>query len=87
MIADPFQRKEIANCFYIYIPLANKCDEEVAQALHESREIENAVALMLDGSMSINDLLESVEHIFPDMDQYATEVESNLEEALIVISA
>lgn len=82
LIIDPSKRRQIGSCFYIHIPLENKCDEEIQQALWESREVEKAVDLMLDGSMSVNDLLESTEHIFPNMDQYVDEVEYNLEEML-----
>lgn len=81
-VIDPSKRKQIAQSFYIYIPLADKSDEEIKQALWESKQIEKAVDLMLDGSMSVTDLLESVEHIFPDMDRYADEVEENLEEVI-----
>lgn len=81
-IIDSSTQKHIGNCFYIQIPVAGKCDEEIQQALWESYQVEKAVRLMLDGSISINDLLESVEHIFSDMDKYADEVEENLEEVI-----
>jgi hypothetical protein len=77
-VIDPLKRRQVGRAFYLHIPIAGKCEEEIQQALAEAREVEKAVENMLDGSMSVNDLLESVEHIFPDMDQYVDNVEEQL---------
>lgn len=81
-VIDPFKQKQISRCFCIHIPLVGREEEEIKQELWRSKEVEKATFLMLNGSMSVEDLLESVEHIFPgnDIDNYADEVEVNLRE-------
>lgn len=82
IIEDPFMRRGIGGCFYLVIPLAGHEDEEIAAAVANATRVEKAIDAFLDGRLSIEDLLESVEDTGIDMDQYCDEVESNLTETL-----
>lgn len=84
-IIDSSQRKALADCFYLQIPLIHTCDDEIAYNIANAMQLEQSVAAMLDGSMNIEDLLESVEDLVPDMDMYVEEVEANLEETLLIL--
>lgn len=84
-IIDPFKRKALADCFYLEVPLINTSDDEIAHNIANAIAIEQVTATMLDGSMSMEDLLESVEDLIVDMDTYVEEVEANLEESLLIL--
>lgn len=82
-ILDPFSRRRIGGCFYLVIPVAGEEDAAIRAAISEASQVEKAVDLFLDGDLSIEDLLESVEGHVPDIDQYCQEVEQNLYEELV----
>lgn len=82
-ILDPFSRRRIGGCFYLVIPVAGEEDEAIAAAFREATQVEKAVDSFLDGDLSIEDLLESVEGNVRDIDQYCEEVEQNLYEELV----
>lgn len=82
-ILDPYSRRRIGGCFYLVVPVAGQEDEAIAAAIHEAMAVERATDAFLDGEMSIEDLLESVEGNVPDIDQYCQEVEQNLYDELV----
>jgi len=84
-IIDPSIRREVGTCFYLQIP-ATESEEELRHSIASAMQIENAVESMLDGSMSVWELMEAVEPFVPNslMDVYIDEVEGNLEDALVV---
>ena len=84
-VIDPLKRKAIADCFYLEVPLINTCDDEITYNIASAMQVEQFATAMLDGSMSIEDLLESVEELIPDMDTYVEEVETNLEQTLLIL--
>ena len=75
-------RKNLANCFYLQVPLTGS-DLEIEQLIAQAIKIEQFTDSMLNGSMSFENLLESIEQFVPSMDNYLDEVETNLDEALI----
>ena len=72
-----FQRL-VGDCFYLTIP--NEPDAEVQKVIRDSFLVEQAVKAMISGSISPEELLEMVEPVIPDMDDYIDEVEENLAE-------
>jgi hypothetical protein len=84
-IIDPLQRKALADCFYLEIPLINTCDDEITYNIANAMQVESLAAAMLDGLISIEDLLESAEDLIADMDGYVEEVETNLEQTLLIL--
>ena len=83
-IIDPKVYREFGRSFYLLIPVCD--DEQEFQALMEDAEkVSQATKKMLQGSINIEDLLETIEPFIPSMDDYLEEVEQNLEEALIKI--
>lgn len=82
-ILDPFSRRRIGGCFYLVVPVAGQEAEAIASAIQEATQVEKAVDSFLDGDLSIEDLLETVEGNVPDIDQYCQEVEQNLYEELV----
>lgn len=82
-ILDPFSRRRIGGCFYLVVPVAGEEDAAIAAAIQEATQVEKAVDSFLDGDLSIEDLLETVEGNVPDIDQYCQEVEQNLYEELV----
>jgi len=81
-IANPLGRRNLANCFYLHIPLDNS-DAEIKELIANVMKVEQFTNSMLDGSLSFEDLLEAVEQFVPSMDNYVNEVETNLNDALI----
>ncbi|PIG94588.1 hypothetical protein [Gloeocapsopsis sp. IPPAS B-1203] len=84
-VIDPLKRKALADCFYLEVPLINASDDEITHNIANAIAIEQVATAMLDGSMSIEDLLESAEDLIADMDTYVEEVEANLEETLLIL--
>jgi K+/H+ antiporter YhaU regulatory subunit KhtT len=80
---DPLYQRPIASSFYLTIPL-DKDPEEIEQLISNAIEIENVVDVMLNGSMTLDELMEAVEPFVPSIDDYSDEVEGNLEDALVV---
>ncbi|MEH2031547.1 MAG: hypothetical protein V7K67_18105 [Nostoc sp.] len=70
-----FQRS-VGECFYLLIPTDPLL--EMQQAIRNSMLVESAVKLMLSGAISPEDLLEMVEPVIENMDDYIEEVEENL---------
>lgn len=81
-IIDPFTRREFGSCFYLVIPICED-DAEFNQLLDDASQVQKSVTSMLNGSMSVEDMLESVESFIPSMDDYVEEVETNMEQTLI----
>ena len=81
-IIDPIYQRQVSNSFYLHIPLQGKVDEEIRQLIAHSMHVEQATRLMVEGSIDIEDLLEYVEPVIPDMDDYIDEVEESLIEVL-----
>ena len=70
-----FQRL-VGECFHLIIP--NNPLIEMQQAISDSMLVESAVKLMISGDISPEELLEMVEPVIEDMDDYIEEVEENL---------
>jgi hypothetical protein len=81
-IIDPRVNREFGSCFYLAIPICDD-DTEFKELMHDAYKVERAVKSMLDGSISVEDLLEAVEPFIPCMDDYVEEIEQNMNEALI----
>lgn len=81
-VIDPNQRRQLGSCFYLPISL-QQAEDDIREAVANSIAIERATKLMLDGSMSFEDLLEAIEEYIPDMDDYVEEVEENLTATLL----
>lgn len=75
-------RKNLANCFYLEVPL-DRSEKEIKELIGRAIKIEQFTNFMLNGLMSFEDLLESIEEFVPSMDNYTAEVETNLHKALI----
>lgn len=83
IILDPLTRRRMADCFYLVIPVADRCDEEIAAAIANAMKVERAVEAVLNGDCSIWESLEFVEDSGPNMDRYCQELEQNLYESLL----
>ena len=83
-IIDPRVYRDLGNCFYLLIPVCDS-DEEFNALMQNAQKVEQATKLMLDGSITIEDLLEAVEAFIPSIDNYIEEVSENMEQALIKI--
>ncbi|MHC5615118.1 MAG: hypothetical protein ACYTXA_30105 [Nostoc sp.] len=70
-----FQRS-LGECFHLFIP--NDPLLEMQQAISNSMLVESAVKQMISGAISPEDLLEMVEPVIENMDNYIEEVEENL---------
>lgn len=81
-IIDPSARKNLANCFYLQIPLDGS-EAEIKALIADAMRLEQFTNLMLDGTINFEDLLEAIEPFVPSIDNYVSEVESNLNESLI----
>jgi len=75
--AVQFERA-IGDCFHLFIPADP--ETEMRKAIRDAMCVENAVKLMLSGGVSPEELLEMVEPVVVDIDQYIEEVEESLEE-------
>lgn len=88
VIIDPYTRREFGDCFYLEMPLDCSA-EEIRARIYELTKVEKAVKRMLDGEISVNDLLEEIEPIITeqdlDMDEYASTVEDNMEYTLLYL--
>lgn len=83
-IIDPRVYRNFGSCFYLIVPVCEN-DEEFNALMQDAQRAEQATKLMLQGSITIEDLLEAVECFVPSIDNYIEEVENNLQEALIKI--
>jgi len=83
-IIDPKIYQEFGRCFYLVIPICNN-EAEFAALMEDAQKVEQATIRMLNGSINIEDLIESVEGFVPSMDSYLEEIEENMNEALIKI--
>jgi len=72
----------VGDCFYLTVP--NEPEAELQKIIRDSFLVEKAVKAMIYGSISPEELLETVEPVIPDMDQYLDEVEENLAEIYLV---
>jgi len=70
-------KRTIEGCFHLYIPLDP--ETEVRQAIHNSMVVERAVKLMLTGQASPDEILDLIEPVVENVDDYISEVEENLE--------
>ncbi|MBN3911097.1 MAG: hypothetical protein HWQ35_32515 [Nostoc sp. NMS1] len=70
-----FQRS-VGECFHLFIP--NDPFLEMQEAISNSMLVESAVKQMLSGEISPEELLEMVEPVIENMDDYIQEVEENL---------
>jgi hypothetical protein len=83
-IIDPKAYREFGSCFYLVIPTCNN-DEEFNALMEDAKKVEQATIKMLDGSINIEELIESIESFVPSIDSYLEEVEENMNESLIKI--
>jgi len=79
---DVIFQRFISDCFYLTIP--NEPEAEVHKMIRDSFLVEQAVKVMINGSISPEELLEMVEPVIPNMDHYIDEVEENLAEIYLV---
>lgn len=70
--------REIRKSFSIFIPI--KPQEEMEALVEASIIVDRASALMIQGKISPEELLEMVDPFIDDMDQYIGEIEANLNE-------
>ncbi|MEH2456533.1 hypothetical protein [Nostoc sp.] len=75
-------RRDVGDCFYLFIP--NDPLVDMRQAIKDSMLVESAVKQMLAGTISPNDLLDMVEPVIENMDDYIEEIEKNLAEIYLV---
>lgn len=83
-IIDPKVYKEFGSCFYLLVPTCND-DAEFKALMADADAVCKAVKRMLNGSINIEELIESIEPFVPDIDSYLEEIEENMEESLIKI--
>ncbi len=83
-IIDPKVYREFGSCFYLVIPVCDD-DSEFEALMADADKVCTATKQMLNGSINIEELIESIEAFIPDMDEYLQEVEENMEESLIKI--
>jgi hypothetical protein len=83
-IIDPKIYREFGSCFYLIIPICEN-DEEFDALMEDAKKVEQATKKMLDGSINIEELIESIEGFVPSIDSYLEEVEKNMNESLIKI--
>jgi hypothetical protein len=81
---DDFVYREFGRCFFLVIPICDN-DEEFNALMEDAKKVEQATQKMLDGSMNIEELIESIEAFVPSIDSYLKEVEENMNESLIKI--
>lgn len=81
--SDLLHKRWLAECFDSIIDLDAYEDEINAAIVHQAK-IQRAVRAMLDGSLSLKDMLESVEDCVPSMDDYMNEVTENLEDFQLI---
>lgn len=81
-IIDPFIRRDFADCFYLAISLED-AEAEIREHIAQASKVEAAVALVLDGSANLEDMLEMVEDVVPNIDQYCEDVEQNMYASLM----
>lgn len=83
-IIDPKVYREFGSCFYLVIPICGD-DKEFEALMADAEKVSAATKQMLDGSINIEELIESIEAFVPDIDEYLEEIEENMEESLIKI--
>jgi hypothetical protein len=83
-IIDPKVYRELGSCFYLVIPICGN-DDEFAALMEDAKKVEQATIKMLNGSINIEELIESIEGFVPSIDSYLEEVEENMNESLIKI--
>ncbi len=66
----------VGDCFYLHILVDP--EREMRKAVKDSLLMENAVKRMMTGEVSPEELLEMVEPIVGDVDNFVEEVEENL---------
>jgi hypothetical protein len=81
MIIDPTTRRLVHNCFSLIIPICED-DDEFIELMNNAYSVEQSIKSMLNGSISPDDLIQSVEGFVPSIDEYIDEVEENLDECL-----
>lgn len=83
-IIDPRVYQGFGRCFYLVVPV---CDDaaEFDALMADASSVAHATKQMLDGSINIEELLETIELFMPNMDDYLEEVEENMEKSLIKI--
>ncbi|RAM49475.1 MAG: hypothetical protein C6Y22_22230 [Hapalosiphonaceae cyanobacterium JJU2] len=79
MIIDLSTRRLIHDCFSLVIPVCED-DSEFIELMNNAYIVQQSVTSMLNGSISPDDLIQSVESFIPSIDEYIDEVESNLNE-------
>lgn len=82
-IVSPDWQRQLGNVFYLHIPVQGREEEEIRQLVRESMHVEQATKLMLSGLIDIEELLEYVEPVVPNMDKYVQEVEDSLLDILV----
>ncbi len=81
---DLLHRRWLAECFDSIIDLDDH-EEEINAAIVHQAKIARATNAMLNGSLSLKDMLESIEDCVPNMDEYMDEVAENLEDCQLIL--
>ncbi|GAA6621581.1 hypothetical protein [Scytonema sp. NUACC26] len=77
MITDLFLRRELHSCTNLIIPICDT-DEEFNQLMSDAHKVQQATTKMLNGEISLWELMEAIEPFVPDIDDYCDEVEKNI---------
>lgn len=81
-IVDPTIRRDFAECFYLAISLEDS-ETEIREHIAQATKVERAVKLVVDGSASLEDMLEMVEDVVPNIDDYCQEIEQSMFNTLV----
>jgi hypothetical protein len=73
----PLYKRWLSECFDSVIDLDDH-EEEIFEAIAQQVKTQRAVGAMLDGSLSLKDMLETIEDCVPNMDHYMDGVTENL---------
>ncbi|MBW4480843.1 MAG: hypothetical protein KME54_29420 [Tolypothrix brevis GSE-NOS-MK-07-07A] len=76
--------REFGSCFYLVVPICEN-DDEFNALMEDAKKVEQATTRMLQGSINIEELIESIEGFVPCIDSYLEEIEDNMNESLIKI--
>lgn len=80
---NSLREREIGSCFSLEISL-QLCSQEIKDLFRRDALIKSAAKSMLNGSINIEDLLEFIEPLVPDVDDYIEGLEANLKETLLI---
>lgn len=76
---DLLYKRWLGECFDSIIDLDDH-EEEIFEAIAHQVKTQRAVSAMLDGSLTLKDMLETIEDCVPNMDDYMDTTIENLED-------